>query len=268
MQSAYSFIDTPIHCTLCQEIVSKPVNIRESQVYEQPNHDEQCQEIIYCRRCIERTCKGEELKCPQCNDKGNRSDIKADRQCRQLMRACRMKCERRSGPNDLPMYPSRPEAPYELGRMPSTRCAWTGARSGIHTHNLECGFMKVRCRDCQQEYLRRELRTHQRTNCAGRTVKCKHCGKDMDYATRQEHQDKCPHKLTACEYKVIGCSWVGEWRRYSSHLCTKEGLDRHLDLALYEIQQLHKIRRIRALTQQQEEELQRTDNLVHDLVQE
>ena len=229
----YDFVENPsedMNCSICLSVLRDP-------------HLTNCCGNHFCRSCITRI-KDDGKPCPLCQEKHFTTMLNKSisRKVKELTIHC----------------PNKSEG-----------CEWTGAIRDVESHldrEDGCGYMAVKCVQCNESYTRITLTDHQKWDCPYRPYACDYCGhKDTMKAITEDHwpvceeypircpnececteslkrkdldihvKANCPLQVVSCEFLFAGCDAQIVRQDLSAHMMKQQSI--HLALLAASFQQ-------------------------------
>ena len=216
---SYEFLSEPpqkFMCSICTQLAKDP-------------HLTACCGHEFCEACLKKWKKtSADCSCPHCRH--TKFVHILDKQARREIEELKICCPRRSH-----------------------GCTWEGELSMIKAHEKECSFSFVKCPQCSNNVLRKDLEKHSSSECPFRESTCPYCGKKDAYSkvisfghmaecpgypmdcpnkcgtkaikrsTVLAHRKTCPLEEIECPLKEAGCSDKTLRKDLEAHVNSKQG---------------------------------------------
>ena len=170
--------DTELLCTICTDILAKPVSCPEGHTF--------------CDSCLTEWLRTN-LNCPTCHCGLTAASTSKNRVVQALIDGLQVRCEHatRRAP--------APGPPRAKRQRTAGGCEWVGPLSALPQHRTECQAAPLPCPSgCGADVKRGELPQHVLV-CPKRQIQCRHCKREMCHEALEAHiAEACPKVMLPC----------------------------------------------------------------------
>ena len=113
-------------------------------------------------------------------------------------------------------------------------CEIAGQRRTVIRHQMTCPQKPVTCEMCTLKVTLQNLDKHQELLCPEMMIGCTmHCGQRIKRHQMEQHLTYvCPETLSECEFKQLGCTFVGKRKDAVEHALSNRGYSHHMLLLM------------------------------------
>lgn len=171
-------------------------------------------------------CDFYKVKCDFCDKKVKRIklDTHVKDKCSMSKTVCEY-CKVEFLKKDIPQHIVN-ECIYAEIVCPNENCYETFTRMNLDDHKKMCQYELIKCIQCNQEMIKKNMEKHLSAKCPNMIINCEHCKEQFMKKNINQHIEICPEKEIECEFKNLsGCNvtyklkdkWDHDMKYFKAH---------------------------------------------------